>query len=197
MLEGRSNKLIRNLERRGQLQKKLIAAFAKRKGLDVENNHVAGIKVKDNFTPLLETRPHSIYKRIQGHGLSSSSGKLLEEEAIKTLNRRLFLFLNRLAALSDKNVDTSAISAMYAFQSKGANKIHNFPNIAEIKSFFAFLAEEGISVKSITGMQAGLGMPKLEDLDKLSTWCKTTRTTVASYCKSRIGLGIGEEILHK
>lgn len=162
-----AEKLVRNLERR----KGLLARISGQEAADIPD-----VLIKDTFLKFLD-------KKYKG----------LSEEEIKDLNKKLFMFMNRATSIASKKQDTSPITAMYASQYKGAERISEstYGEYKEkIKEIIELCRRYGVPLKSITGMQHGLGVPKTEELDKLLRWCKENKINITLAINTRVNLGI-------
>ena len=162
--------LVRNLERR----QALLTRISKK-----ETGDVPDIVIKDTLLKFLDKK----YKK-------------LDAEGVKDLNKRIFMLLNRAASLVDKKQDTAPITSMYAYPYTGARPINensygDFLN--EVKEIIHLCKQYGVDLKSITGMQAGLGVPKVDDLNKLLTWVKENKESgvdLKSITGMQAGLGV-------
>ena len=136
--------LIRNINRR----QGLLALISNK-----EKGDIPDIIVKETLLKFLD-------KQYKG----------LEESEITDLNQRIFMLINRAASIAHNRQDTSPVTSMYAYQQKGAREIDENPYYEfknEVKSIITLCQKYGVSIKSITGMQHGLGVPKIETLDSL------------------------------
>ena len=159
--------LIRNLEgRRGFL--------AKLSKSDPDN--FPSIKIKDTFVRYLDW---------------TYRGR--DQKEIRDINRRVFALMNRVATLANGSQDTAAVTSMYAHQQSGARSIDELPYsefLKEVKNIIALCEKYRIKFKSVTSMQARLGMPKVKDLDALLMWCKDNEVDLKSVTGMQNGLGI-------
>lgn len=158
--------LIRNLKRRRGL-------LARVSGKEI--SEIPDILIKDTLLRFLD-------KKYKG----------LEKTEVADINNRIFILLNRAASLVENKQDTSPVTAMYGSQYKGArrlteNSLRNFKN--EVIGIIKLCRENNVSLKSITGMQSGLGVPKVEELDKLLKWSKDNGVDLKSITGMQSGLG--------
>src|SRR3989338_8453884 len=159
--------LIRNLERR----KGLLARISKREVGDIPD-----IVIKDTLLKFLD-------KKYKG----------MEQEEIKDLNKRLFALINRAADLVTKKQDTAPVTSMYACQYADARPIDEQSYgefLEEVKTIIELCKQHHISLKSITGMQHGLGVPDVKKLDGLLAWCTNSNVDLKSITGMQNGLGV-------
>ena len=164
-----AEKLIRNLERR----QGLIARISKK-----EAGEFPEIVIKDTLLKFLD-------KKYKGLG----------RDEIADLNKRIFALMNRVASLTTKKQDTSPVTAMYAYPYTGARPINEKSYsefLEEVKIIIALCNQYGISLKSITGMQNGLGIPDTAKLDALMKWHEVNKDKIdlKSITGMQAGLGI-------
>ncbi|MCX7589447.1 MAG: hypothetical protein N2Z85_00700 [Patescibacteria group bacterium] len=141
-------RLIKNIERRSRLLKLISQKISKEeKEVDIPD-----IVIKNTLLKFLD-------KRYNNEDI----------EKIKDLNLRIFVLLNRFTTLL-KKPDTSSVTSLYAYQKKDSvdileKKYNEFIN--DVKEIIKLAKEYKISIKSITGMQNGLGIPDIGELKKL------------------------------
>ncbi|OGH88727.1 MAG: hypothetical protein A3J93_01365 [Candidatus Magasanikbacteria bacterium RIFOXYC2_FULL_42_28] len=157
--------LIRNLERR----RRLLARFSEKK-----SGEIPELVIKDTLLKFLD---------------KSYNGKTSEE--IVDFNKRIYMLLNRSASLPVRKQDTAPVTSMYAYQQKGARRINEQTYkkfLSEVKKIIELCQEHGISLKSITGMQNGLGVPDTGVLDKLLQWCADKKVDLKSITGMQMGI---------
>ncbi len=158
--------LIRNLERRQDF----LARVSHK-----EKEEIPEIVIKDTFLRFLKQK----YKN-------------LSEDEIHDLNNRVFMMLNRAASIANKKQDTAPVTSMFSFTKKGVvgileKEYQEFKN--QMKSIIELCEQYKVSLKSITGMQYGLGMPDIVELTKLVQWCKDKGIDLKSITGMQNGLG--------
>ena len=159
--------LVRNLERR----KGLLARISKK-----EEGDIPDIVIKDTFLRFLD-------KKYEG----------MAQGEIEDLNKRLFALINRAADLVTKKQDTAPVTSMYAYPYAGARPIDERSYsefLEEVKTIIELCKQHNISLKSITGMQTGLGVPDVKKLDDLLDWCKDNNVDLKSITGMQNGLGV-------
>lgn len=167
--------LLRNLERRRGL-------LARTSGKEKEE--IPEIVIKDTLLRFLDK---------QYQGLKRKYGKLEAKKIISGLNRRIFALINRAASLAEKKQDTAVVTSLYSRPSKGARKINESSYrefLREVKEIIKLCREYNVSIKSITGMQHGLGIPDTEKLEALLNWCQQKGVKFKSITGMQIGKGI-------
>ncbi|MBI2589908.1 hypothetical protein HYW32_02720, partial [Candidatus Berkelbacteria bacterium] len=165
--------LVRNLKRRQGLLGKLAESGAVKGG---ESPAIPEIVIKDTLLRFLD-------KTYKG----------MTEVDVKDVNNRIFMLLNRAATLVGKKQDTSPVTAMYAHPRAEARPINEKPYGEyknEIQAIIALCNEYGVSLKSVTGMQHGLGVPKTAMLDELLAWCRANAIDLKSVTGMQHGLGV-------
>jgi len=162
--------LVRNLERRQRLLSRISGK---------EEIEIPEIKIKDTLLRFLE-------REYEG----------LSEEEKGDLNSRVFMLINRAASIAKTNKqDTSPVTAIYAHQRRDARPIDEDTYQTykqEVKEIINLCREYNISLKSITGMQNGLGLPETAKLDTLLAWCKANSVDLKSITGMQAGLGLPE-----
>ena len=137
----------------------------------------------ENRIPLIEIKP-TMLKYLEKHA---------HKENYDEIFRRASLLIARIAWVSDQKIGTEFFTAIFAYQQKGAYKIDqdSYSEFSQkVKDLVNILKKHQISPKSITGMQAWLWIPKIEDLEKLTVWCQANNTELKSITGMQHGLWI-------
>jgi hypothetical protein len=194
--------LVRNIERR----KRLLERISEK--LTAENVKVPEIFIKERtfFRFLIES-----YKRIRNKtekeilqkyripSLEQAGQKIIDEikdtalQRIKDFNRRVFVLINRLSLVSKRKEPTTAIvTALYNRPKKGVDLLSDdFKTFLEkVKKLGILIKENNIPLKSITGMQNGLGIPDLEKLEKFIDFIREKNVPIEYITGMQNGLGI-------
>lgn len=176
-----AERLVSNLERRGRL----LARISQKEVGDIPE-----IVIKDTFLKFLDKKYKGLGREYEE--LDGENDDLLKKK-ITDLNKRIFTLLNRSASIADKKQDTSPVTTMYAYPYAEArpideNSYSEFKN--EVKGIIELCKKHGASLKSITGMQAGLGLPKLKELDELLRWSAEKKVDFKSITGMQNGLGV-------
>jgi hypothetical protein len=165
--------LVRNLERRHRLLEKFTG---------IPKNPLI---VKNNFAPLLQRIYTHIWRdlnrQIKSGSLTRKDAEMLFSARKGEVNQKLFTLLNR-AAQHRTKPDTSPATGLYA---RAVAKIADLPSIQEI---IAIASRPDF--KLVTGMQNGLGMPDLTELEALSKWCNDHKVELRSVTGMQHGLGM-------
>jgi hypothetical protein len=167
LFPGEAHTLIRNLERRRALMSRLSTNPQK---------NIPTIRIKDSLGKYLAR----IYR-----------GRTSEE--IQKINCRVFALINRAASLANGSQDTAVVTSMYAHQYRGARPIDELKYgafLMEVKNIVLLCKEHRVKIKSITGMQNGLGVPKTDALDALLAWCRDNEVDLKSITGMQHGLGV-------
>ncbi len=141
--------------------------------------------------PVSEFRPLVIKDTFRKFVDKKSKG--LSECEVAAFTQRLFLFLNRAASINRGSQSTSSLTSLYAHMRKGGRSL-GAGSWGEFKrdvcDLMMLCQRYRVDLKSITGMQHGLGVPRIEDLEALLTWCRKNNVDLKSITGMQMGLGV-------
>jgi hypothetical protein len=167
----------------------------------VQDKIIESIKQKTSrFTTILKSLNKTKEEETNIVNIKMSAIKFLEKNFDKENNeikeevfKRAFLFMSRMSVTLDQDTSTELFTSMFAYKKANSYKLlsEDFSTFkTKVKDFSIFLSQNKDIIKSITGMQHGLGLPDLNKLKELLNFCKENSVDLKSITGMQHGLGL-------
>ena len=194
--------LVRNIERRKRLLERISEKLTGKK-IKVPEIFIKERTffrfLKESYERIRKRAEKEIVQKYEIPSLKKADQKIINEinettlQRIEDFNQRVFVLINRLSLVSKRKEPTTAIvTTLYDRPKRGVDLLaDDYKTFLEkVKKLCVLIKENNVPLESITGMQAGLGIPDLEKLKNFIEFIRENNVNLESITGMQKGQGI-------